>query len=226
MIKENISDIQNQISKKCLECNREIDGITMVAVSKQNPVESILEAVEIGILDFGENRAPELKEKFEICSKEVKWHFIGHLQTNKVKDVVPTAHLIHSVDSIKLAKEIDKRAANIDKVQKILLEINTSGEETKFGMKVHDEVYNLAKYCTELENIELVGLMTMAPYTNDENIVRNSFRSLKDIFIKLNNDGFNLVELSMGMTNDFEIAIEEGATILRIGTAIFGSRKY
>lgn len=226
MIKENISDIQNQISKKCLECNREIDGITMVAVSKQNPVESILEAVEIGILDFGENRAPELKEKFEICSKEVKWHFIGHLQTNKVKDVVPTAHLIHSVDSIKLAKEIDKRAANIDKVQKILLEINTSGEESKFGITVDDEVYNLAKYCTELENIELVGLMTMAPYTNDENIVRNSFRSLKDIFIKLNNDGFNLVELSMGMTNDFEIAIEEGATILRIGTAIFGSRKY
>lgn len=226
MIKENISDIQNQISKKCLECNREINGITMVAVSKQNPVESILETVEIGILDFGENRTPELKEKFEICSKEIKWHFIGHLQTNKVKDVVPVAHLIHSVDSIKLAKEIDKRAANIDKVQKILLEVNTSGEESKFGMTVDDEVYNLAKYCTELENIELVGLMTMAPYSNDENIVRNSFRSLKDIFIKLNNDGFNLVELSMGMTNDFEIAIEEGATILRIGTAIFGSRKY
>lgn len=198
----------------------------MVAVSKHNPVESIIEAVEIGTLDFGENRAPELKEKFEICSKEIKWHFIGHLQTNKVKDVVPTAHLIHSVESIKLAKEIDKRAANIDKVQKILLEVNTSGEESKFGMKIDDEVYNLAKYCKELENIELVGLMTMAPYTNDENIVRNSFRSLKDIFTKLNNDGFNLVELSMGMTNDFEVGIEEGATILRIGTAIFGSRKY
>ena len=226
MIKENISDIQNQISKKCLECSRKMGEITMVAVSKQNSVESIIEAGEIGILDFGENRAPELKEKFEICSKEIKWHFIGHLQTNKVKDVVPTAHLIHSVDSIKLAKEIDKRAANINKVQKILLEVNTSGEESKFGMKIDDQVYELANFSKGLKNVELVGLMTMAPYTSDEDIVRNSFRSLKDIFIKLNNDGFNLVELSMGMTNDFEIAIEEGATILRIGTAIFGSRKY
>jgi PLP dependent protein len=224
MIEKNIQIIRKSISDKSLQCGRTIDEIRLVAVSKQNSADSINEATKYDMFDFGENKAQELKQKSEICSNNIKWHFIGHLQTNKVKNVVPFAYLIHSVDSIKLAGEIDKRSANISKIQNVLLEVNTSGEESKFGMKVDDQVYELATFCKNAENINLMGLMTMAPYTSNEDIVRNSFKSLKNIFIKLNNEGFELRELSMGMSNDFEIAIEEGATILRIGTAIFGSR--
>jgi PLP dependent protein len=224
MIEKNIQIIRKSISDKSLQCGRSIDEITLVAVSKQNSTDSIIEVTKYGLIDFGENKAQELKQKSQICSNNIKWHFIGHLQTNKVKDVVPFAYLIHSVDSIKLAKEINKRSANIGKTQNVLLEVNTSGEESKFGMKVDDQVYELATFCKNAENINLMGLMAMAPYTSNEDIVRNSFKSLKNIFIKLNNEGFELRELSMGMSNDFEIAIEEGATILRIGTAIFGSR--
>jgi len=224
MLEKNIQIIRQKISNKCSEVGRNINEISLVAVSKRKPIETIIEAEKFGIVDFGENKSLELKNKSQVCSDNINWHFIGHLQSNKVKDVVPVAHLIHSIDSIKLAVEIDKRARNINKVQNILLEVNTSGEETKFGLNTLDQIYDLAKYCKEAANLKLLGLMTMAPYSDDQNLIRNSFKALKDIFIKLNSDGFELIELSMGMTNDFEIAIEEGATILRIGTAIFGSR--
>ncbi len=224
MIEKKYQMILKRISDKCSDIDRSIDEITLVAVSKQNPAESINEAAKNCILDFGENKAQELKQKFKICPNNIKWHFIGHLQTNKVKDVVPFAYLIHSVDSIKLAKEIEKRSTSNEKIQNVLLEVNTSGEESKFGMRADNQTYELAKFCKNSASINLKGLMTMAPYTANEDIVRNSFKSLKDIFIKLNSEGFELSELSMGMTNDFEIAIEEGATIIRIGTAIFGDR--
>lgn len=221
MIENNVNRVRKIIEETCSKVNRNVEEITLIAVSKQKPFEQIVETNSFGIKDFGENKAKELKQKAENSQLEINWHFIGHLQTNKVKDVVPSTTLIHSVDSIKLAEEINKRAGNINKVQKILLEVNTSGEDAKFGLTEFTEVQNLAEHCKSLENISLVGLMTMAPFTSNENIVRNSFKSLKNIFGKLNSSGFELTELSMGMTNDYQIAIEEGATILRIGTAIF-----
>lgn len=224
MLEDNYRKVKEKIEYKCLETGRSIDEITLVAVSKTKPFGAILEALNLGIINFGENKAQELKQKSEMCNDKLNWHFIGHLQSNKAKEVVPVTELIHSADSEKLVKEINKRAGNIGKVQNILIEVNTSEEEAKYGLRNYEDVRNLAEYCRLLTNINLKGLMTMAPFTENEEIIRKSFRSLKDIFIKLNNEGFNLVDLSMGMTNDFEIAIEEGATILRIGTAIFGSR--
>lgn len=223
MIEKNINNIQKIIAEKCLVIGRSVDELTLVAVSKQKPYDQIIEANKCRITDFGENKAKELKEKAEKDNISVKWHFIGHLQTNKVKDVVPYSHLIHSVDSVKLANEINKRAQGINKIQNILLEVNTSGEDSKFGLKKNDEIYKLAEHCKSLANVNLIGLMTMAPFTFDNNLIRKSFQSLKNIFVKLNDDGFELSELSMGMTNDYVIAIEEGATILRIGTAIFSN---
>ncbi|RKY91011.1 MAG: YggS family pyridoxal phosphate-dependent enzyme, partial [Ignavibacteriae bacterium] len=176
--------------------------------------------------DFGENKAQEIRDKYKILGDKVTWHFIGNLQRNKVKYVVRAASFIHSVDSIALADEINKQASKLGKVQKILLEVKTSFEESKSGAEGEESLKALAEYCRSLENIDLIGLMTMAPYTNDEKIIRQSFSELRKLKDKLNGYGFNLSELSMGMTNDFEIGIEEGATMLRIGSAIFGKRDY
>lgn len=224
MMENNIKEIKTRISQKCLALGRDLNNIALVAVSKKHSLEKIDKAEKLGLKDFGENKAQELKQKAEDYKKNINWHFIGHLQTNKAKDVVRFAHLIHSVDSIKLAQEINKRAQKIAKKQNILLEINTGGEDSKFGLNTNDQIIELAEYCNELPNLNLLGLMTMAPYTDNENIIRECFKKLSEIFLILNQKGFNLTELSMGMTNDYEIAIEEGATILRIGTAIFGER--
>jgi len=224
MIEKNVKQIKTRINDICLASKRNVDDIKLIAVSKTNAMEAILRVTKCGVIDFGENKAQELKQKAPEGPNHLNWHFIGHLQSNKVRDVVPHSYLIHSVDSIKLAKEIDKRARNIDKVQNVLLEINTSGEFSKFGLESYSNIFDLAKQCKDLPNLNLIGLMTMAPYTDDKIIIRNSFKSLKNIFIKLNDEGFKLSELSMGMTNDYEIAIQEGATLLRIGTAIFGNR--
>jgi len=224
MIQENIKNIEQKISMVCGKIGRSREDIKIIAVSKNNDPASIIEANKCGIEDFGENKAQELKSKYTECPSDLIWHFIGHLQSNKVKDVVPIASMIHSVDSIKLAKEIEKRAKRIGKIQNILLEVNTSGETSKFGLKDYDEIFELADYCNNLSNVNLKGLMTMAPFTEDKEIIRNSFGSLKNIFRKLNDKGFQLKELSMGMTNDFELALEEGSTMVRIGTAIFGGR--
>ncbi|MGE5795643.1 MAG: YggS family pyridoxal phosphate-dependent enzyme, partial [Ignavibacteria bacterium] len=157
---------------------------------------------------------------------KIIWHFIGNLQRNKVRFAVEASEYIHSVDSLLLAMEINKRAAKLNKIQKILLEIKTSDEETKSGLADESEISDLAEYCKEYPNLDLVGLMTMAPFTDDEKKIRESFRSLRNLRDELNGQGINMKELSMGMTNDFLIAVEEGATMLRIGTAIFGERKY
>ena len=224
MLKKNITAVKERILRSCESSGRKLSEITLVAVSKKNPIEEILKAEKFGLKDFGENKAQELKEKAIGNKTNINWHFIGHLQRNKVKDVISFAELIHSVDTVKLADEINKRAANIHKEQRILLEVNTGGEEAKFGLKTFDEIFVLAEYCKELPNVRLEGLMTMAPYTDNKEIIRNCFKSLKQNFDKLNSKGFEFTDLSMGMTNDYEIAIEEGSTILRIGTAIFGDR--
>lgn len=224
MIAENIQQVRERIAAKCAECNRNPEEIRLIAVSKFFGTEAIMEANQLGIKDFGENKAQELRDKFEILGNKVTWHFIGTLQKNKVKYAVKAAEFIHSVDSVLLANEINEQAKKLNKIQKILLEVKTSPEETKSGLVDEKDVVNVVSYCSTLSNIELVGLMTMAPLTEDEKIIRKSFSYLRNLKDRIIRNGFELKELSMGMTNDFEIAIEEGATMLRIGSAIFGQR--
>jgi hypothetical protein len=226
MISENIKQIRKRILSKCLEVGRNPSEITLVAVSKNFGVEDILSAFSNGLNNFGENKAQELKHKHESIGNKVVWHFIGHLQTNKVKYVVRAADYIHSVDSLRLAEEINIFCEKYKKKMKCLLEIKTSDEDAKYGLKDFAEIEEVSRFCFQSSNIELMGLMTMAPFTDDESRIRNSFRKLKNFQTQLNNKNLGLKELSMGMTSDFEIAIEEGATILRIGTAIFGERNY
>jgi len=224
MIAENIKHLRQRIAAKCVEFKRNPKEIKLIAVSKFFSVDAINEANRLGIIDFGENKAQELRDKFEFLGNKLTWHFIGTLQRNKVKYAVKASTYIHSVDSSMLADEINNQAQKINKTQKILLEVKTSSEDSKSGLTTYAEVLNLVKHCSTLSNIELVGLMTMAEFTNDEKIIRKSFADLCNLKDKINQNGFDLRELSMGMTNDYEIAIEAGATMLRVGSAIFGQR--
>lgn len=226
MIAANLQSLRHSIKEKCTACNRESEEIKLIAVSKFFGIDVIKEANSLGIDDFGENKAQELRDKFQLIGNDVTWHFIGTLQRNKVKYAVRAAEYIHSVDSIQLADEINKQAQKLNKVQNILIEVKTSEEESKAGVDKENEILDLVRYCREKPNLKLVGLMTMAPFTDDEKKIRKSFSELRKLKDKINNQGFDLKELSMGMTNDFEIAIEEGATMLRIGSAIFGQREY
>ncbi len=224
MLEEKLKIVQEKILNSARKSNRDLSEIKLIAVSKTNPIRKILECLDAGIIDFGENKALEFRDKSEIIKENVVWHFIGHLQRNKIKYVIKNANYIHSVESFKLAEEINKRAKQIDKVQNILFEVNTSKEDSKFGLKNYDELYELATMCKELTNVNPVGLMTMASFTQDETKLRESFKSLKLMRDKLNKKYGSIKELSMGMTNDYTIAIEEGATMIRVGTAIFGAR--
>lgn len=229
MITENIKQVWQKIDRKCAEIGRNSKEIKLIAVSKNFGTDEINTVFESGIKDFGENKAQELISKFEALGNKVTWHFIGHLQKNKVKFAVRSAEFIHSVDSLSLANEINKRAEQLNKIQKILLQVKTSEEETKSGIESEEEVFNIVKSCNELKNVELIGLMTIAPYIpqGGKEEIRKSFRYLHKLRDDLNQRDFkNIKELSMGMTSDYEIAIEEGATMLRIGTAIFGQRDY
>jgi hypothetical protein len=226
MIAENLNIVEEKVVNSCKKCGRDRSEITLIAVSKTQSVEVIKECLASGIKDLGENKAQEMKDKSEQISGDVNWHFIGHLQTNKAKYIINSAEYIHSVESIKLAEEINRKAEQIGKKQKVLLEIKTSDEATKFGLETNNEILSTAEYCANLSNLDLVGLMTMAPYTDNIDVIRNCFIKLREIKERVNNAGFKLTELSMGMTNDYEIAVEEGATMLRIGTAIFGERNY
>jgi len=226
MIETNYKIVEEKIAEKCIKTGRNRADITLIAVSKTQPIIIIEKAFCAGLFHFGENKAQELHEKAGQIKENLIWHFIGHLQTNKVKYVINSAEFIHSVDSLKLAEEINNRAGKIDKLQKVLLEINTSLEASKFGLIEEKDIINLAEYVKNSDNLELTGLMTMAPFTDDAVLIRNSFSKLRSWFESLNQRGFGLKELSMGMTNDYEIALEEGATMLRIGTAIFGERDY
>lgn len=226
MIADNLQQLRDRISRRCAASGRRIDGIKLIAVSKFFGINAIKEANKLGIIDFGENKAQELRDKYSILGGSVTWHFIGTLQRNKVKYVVKAASLIHSVDSLELVDEIDKQAEKISKIQDILLEFKTSYETSKAGIQQEDQIVSIAEHCNNLSNIRLIGLMTMAPFTEDEKIIRKSFNDLRKLKDRINQHGHNLTELSMGMTSDFEIAVDEGATMLRIGSAIFGERDY
>lgn len=222
-------EIKSIVDDAISKSNRN-DSVKVIAVSKTKPNEMLENAYHAGIKVFGENYVQELVDKSEYFAskeiKEIEWHFIGHLQSNKVKYIVPFVDYIHSVDSLKLAEEINKRAFNSNKVQKILLQINTSGEESKSGCEPEDAI-KLAEEYMKLNNIELVGLMTIGTFTDDEKQQRLEFSLLRNLLNDINSKlGINLKELSMGMTNDYPIAIDEGATMVRIGTAYFGERNY
>lgn len=229
-IKENW-DIVNKKAKLAAEkCGRDINGIKILAVSKTHPVDYVYKAIEAGINTFGENYAKEVKDKYLDLDKnnikQPEWHYIGGLQRSNVKHIAFFADMIHSVDSLKLAKEIDKRAKENNRIIPCLLEVNTSDETTKSGCEP-EELIALAKEVLILKNIDLQGLMSIGSFTNDEKISRKEFTILRNLLAELNKDtGKKLKELSMGMTNDFHIAIEEGATIVRVGTAVFGRRTY
>ncbi len=226
MIAENIAKIKQRIRESCLKVGRSPDEVTIVAVTKTVPVDKIKEVINLGIVDIGENRVQELLEK-RSSIENVRWHFVGHLQTNKVKYIVDFIHLIHSVDSLKLALEIDKRAKKINRVIDILIEVNTSGEKIKYGVKP-DEVVELVRQISEnCDFVKIKGLMTVAAFLPNPEDVRPMFKLLREIRDEVAKFNFKNVEmrhLSMGMSNDFEVAVEEGATLVRIGTAIFGPR--
>ncbi len=226
MIAENIAKIKQRIRESCLKVGRSPDEVTIVAVTKTVPVDKIKEVINLGIVDIGENRVQELLEK-RSSIENVRWHFVGHLQTNKVKYIVDFIHLIHSVDSLKLALEIDKRAKKINRVIDILIEVNTSGEKIKYGVKP-DEVVELVRQISEnCDFVKIKGLMTVAAFLPNPEDVRPMFKLLREIRDEVAKFNFKNVEmrhLSMGMSNDFGVAVEEGATLVRIGTAIFGPR--
>ena len=228
-IKENIDGILERIADVCERSGRNPDDITLIAVSKTVNADRAREAVEAGILNLGENRVQELTDKYEkLSDTEVKWHMIGHLQKNKVKYIIDKVELVHSVESVELANEINKRAEKNNLKVNILVELNIGEEESKFGIS-EESVYDFVKSLEQFENINVLGIMTVAPLAEDPEEIRWVFKKMKVIFDKLssmNIKNSNMKFLSMGMTNDFEIAIEEGANIIRIGTAVFGERTY
>ncbi len=222
-----IDDIKANIKQVALKSGRCEDDVTLIAVSKTFPQEHIIPAVQCGITDLGENRVQELVDKYD-CISGVRWHLIGHLQKNKVKYIIDKVYMIHSVDSYDLALEINKRAEAIGKRQKILVQVSMVGEESKFGISP-DLCLNLVNEISRLKFIEVCGIMTIPPIYDDSSMTKNLFRNCRNLFEKIkaaNIPGTNIKHLSMGMSSDYPIAIEEGATMVRIGRSIFGAREY
>jgi pyridoxal phosphate enzyme (YggS family) len=227
-IKNRIERLRKRIEAAALDSGRNPNDVTFVAVGKTQPVALIRQAIEAGAKVIGENYIQEAREKYDALGDlEANWHFIGHLQTNKAKYAVRMFDLIHSVDSYKLALELDKQASKIGKLQNILVQVNISGEASKWGT-ARDEAENLVMRIAVLENLHVMGLMTMPPFFDAPEKARPFFSALRDLgkhIVSLGNETFSMEELSMGMTGDFEVAIAEGATLVRIGTAIFGERR-
>ncbi len=228
MVAENYRAVDQNICQACSRSGRERSEVTLIAVSKTKPVEMIREAMEAGADVFGENKVQELCDKYEALPKELHWHMIGHLQRNKVKYVVGKAELIHSVDSLRLAEEISKESGKKNVQTDILIEVNVAEEESKFGVSVA-ETEALIRQIAVLPHIHIRGLMTIAPYVEDAEENRPVFRTLKKLAVDIKNkniDNVSMNVLSMGMTGDYQVAVEEGATMVRVGTGIFGERNY
>lgn len=228
MIRENYQAVEQKVCEACKRSKRAREEVTLIAVSKTKPVSMIQEAIKAGATVFGENKVQELCEKYEELPKHLHWHMIGHLQRNKVKYIVDKAELIHSVDSLKLAQEINKEAIKKELTVNILVEVNVAEEESKFGVGV-EETEDLIREIAKLSNIKVQGLMTIAPYVENPEENRGVFRTLKKLAVDIkmkNIDNVRMDVLSMGMTGDYQVAIEEGATMVRVGTGIFGERNY
>lgn len=228
MISENLKEVRTNISNACQRAGRAEEAVTLIAVSKTKPVSMLLDAYENGCRHFGENKVQELLNKYEEMPKDIKWHMIGHLQRNKVKYIVDKVSFIHSVDSLKLAEEISKEALKKEVVVSILIEVNVAGEETKFGVSP-ENTEALVRSISLLPGIAIEGLMTIAPYVDNPEENRQYFTKLKQLSVdisKKNIDNVNMNVLSMGMTGDYAVAVEEGAVFVRVGTGIFGERQY
>ena len=229
MLIDQYNQVKENVKKACERAGRDPRDVTIIAVSKTKPLEMIEELRKAKVKDFGENKVQELKEKYEKISWPVRWHLIGHLQTNKVKYIVDKVALIHSVDSVHLAKQIDKEAAKRQmKEVPVLIQVNFAHEDTKFGL-APEETENVIKEIAALEHIKIKGLMQIAPFVDDAEENRKYFRAMKQLSVDIKNKNFDNVDmsiLSMGMTNDYEVAVEEGATMIRVGTGIFGERNY
>ena len=227
-IRENLKDVEEKITNACKRAGRDRNEVTLIAVSKTKPVEMMQACMEEGICTFGENKVQELCNKYEMLPKGIHWHLIGHLQRNKVKYITDKAELIHSVDSLRLAEAISQDAIKKGVNVNILVEVNVAEEDSKFGLKT-EETEELVRQISKLPNIFVKGLMTIAPYTAVPEENRPIFRTLKQLSVDIdskNIDNVSMHILSMGMTGDYEVAIEEGATMVRVGTGIFGERDY
>ena len=228
MLKDNFKTVENKVAQACERSGRDRSEVTLIAVSKTKPVEMLREVYDAGARDFGENKVQEICEKYDQLPSDIKWHMIGHLQRNKVKQVIDKAAMIHSVDSYRLAQEISVQAQKKGLSIPILIEVNIAGEESKFGIAAKDTI-QLVEEIAVLPNLKIQGLMTIAPYVVDAEENRLYFRQIKQLSVDIKNkniDNVSMDVLSMGMTGDYEVAIEEGATMVRVGTGIFGARNY
>ena len=228
MIKENIESIKEEIESAAKVSGRNASDITLISVSKTQPVDKLLEAYQAGAREFGENKVQEIVSKYPFMPSDARFHMIGHLQKNKVKDVVDKAVLIHSVDSLELAKVIQKESLKRNIITPILIEVNIAREDSKFGV-FKEDVLPLAEEISKLSNVSLRGLMTVAPYVDEAEDNRQYFAAMKQLAIDIENqniDNVSMKILSMGMSADYKVAIEEGATHVRVGTKIFGARNY
>ena len=228
MLKENLVTVENKVAEACKRVGRDRSEVTLIAVSKTKPVDMLQEIYAEGIRDFGENKVQEMCEKMDQMSADIRWHMIGHLQRNKVKYIVGRTELIHSVDTYRLAEEINIHAKKKNITVPILVEVNIANEESKFGISAEEAIL-LVEDISKLENVRIKGLMTIAPYVVDAEENRLYFRKIKQLSVDITNkniDNVSMEILSMGMTGDYEVAIEEGATMVRVGTGIFGERNY
>ena len=228
MVVEQLQKVEERVAAACARAGRDRSEVTLIAVSKTKPVEMLQEVYGTGTRDFGENKVQEMMDKYEIMPKDIRWHMIGHLQRNKVKYLIGKTALIHSVDSLRLAEEISRQAVKNEVTADILIEVNIAQEESKFGIS-KEETISLVEEVAKLPGLHICGLMTIAPYVDDPEENRLYFRQIRELsvdiaFKRIDNVSMNV--LSMGMTGDFEVAIEEGATCVRVGTAIFGERNY
>ena len=225
-IRDHLNEVRENIQKACEKAGRSPQEVTLIAVSKTKPAQAVQEAYEAGARDFGENKVQEILQKQPVLPQDIRWHMIGHLQRNKVKQVLPHAVLIHSVDSYRLAEQISQEAGKLGITAKILLEVNVAKEESKFGMMPED-VEEMAGQIAALPHLQIEGLMTIAPFVDDPEKNRPVFRKLYQLSVdikKKNIDNVNMGVLSMGMTGDYQVAVEEGSTMIRVGTGIFGAR--
>jgi pyridoxal phosphate enzyme (YggS family) len=228
MLQDNLKEIENRVQAACERAGRSRDEVTLIAVSKTKPIEDLTEIYNAGVRDFGENKVQELTDKIEKMPNDIKWHMIGHLQRNKVKYIIDKVELIHSVDSFRLAEEINIQAKKKGIVVPILVEVNIADEESKFGVS-KENAMELVKQIATLDGLTVKGLMSIAPYVVDSEENRPYFHKIKDLSVDISNENIDNVSmdiLSMGMSGDFEVAIEEGATMVRVGTGIFGERNY
>lgn len=227
-LENNLKQVEENVCRACERAGRDRSEVTLIAVSKTKPMDMLQTVYDLGQRDFGENKVQEMCDKMEVLPQDIRWHMIGHLQTNKVKYIVGKTALIHSVDSLRLAQEIEKQAAKREVIVPILIEVNIAEEESKFGIH-KEETIALVRQIAMLSHIRIEGLMTIAPYVEDPEENREYFRQIRQLSVdiaKQNIDNVHMDILSMGMTGDYMVAIEEGATMVRVGTGIFGERNY